>query len=115
MSMYETINEETNVVEETPVEETVYPEAPAAYELPEESYDEGVPVEVVIGLGAAAGLIGLAVAKKDKIADFFGGLKQKRLDKLAKKLEAQGYAVYAPAVVAEAEEEPVDEDEAESE
>lgn len=114
MSMYEIINEETNEVMETPVEETTYPEAPATYELPEESYDEGIPVEVVIGLGAAAGLIGLAVAKKDQIAGFFGGLKQKRLDKLAKKLEAQGYEVHAPAEICEAEEEPVDEDEAES-
>lgn len=98
MSMYETnINEETTMVAETPVEETgLYPVDPAAYEQSEGYFEEGVPMEAVIGLGIGAALIGAAVVNKDKIAGFFGGLKKKRLDKLAKKLEDSGYAVFEP-------------------
>lgn len=111
MSMYDTnINEETPVVMETPIEEThdLYPADPAAYEQSEGYFEEGVPVEAVIGLGIAAALTGAAVANKDKIKGFFGGLKKKRLDKLAKKLANQGYEVYGPDVIVE--EEPVAEE-----
>lgn len=114
MSMYETnINEETTMVAETPVEETgLYPVEAAAYEQ-SEHFEEGVPVEAVIGLGIAAAAVGAVVANKDKIANFFGGLKKKRLDKLAKKLADQGYEVYGPAEIVEeapaAEEAPAEE------
>lgn len=109
MSNYETnINEETTMVAETPVEETgLYPVEAAAYEQSEAVFEEGVPVEAVIGLGIGAALIGVAVANKDKIAGFFGGLKKKRLDKLAKKLADQGYEVYGPDKIVE--EEPAEE------
>ena len=105
MSMYETdITEETTMVAETPVEETgLYPVDPAAYEQSEGVFEDGVPVEAVIGLGIGAALIGAAVANKDKIKGFFGGLKQKRLDKLAKKLADQGYEVYGPDEIVEEE------------
>lgn len=109
MSNYETINnEETTMVAETPVEETgLYPVEPAAYEQSEGYFDEGVPVEAVIGLGIGAALIGAAVANKDKIAGFFENRKKKRLDKLAKKLADQGYEVHGPAEIVE--EEPAEE------
>lgn len=106
MSMYETnINEETNVVTETPIEETgyQYPVEAAAYEQSEAHFEDGVPVEAVIGLGIAAAAVGAVVANKDKIKGFFGDLKKKRLDKLAKKLSDKGYEVYGPAEVVEAE------------
>lgn len=116
MSNYETnINEETTMVADTPVEETnyLYPVDPAACEQSEGVFEDGVPVEAVIGLGIGAALIGAAVANKDKIKGFFGGLKQKRLNKLAKKLTDQGYEVYGPAEIVEeepvAEEAPVEE------
>jgi hypothetical protein len=103
--MYETNHEETTMVAETPVEETnyQYPAEAAAYEQSEAYFEEGVPVEAVIGLGIGAAVIGAVVANKDKIANFFGGLKQKRLDKLAKKLTDQGYEVHGPTEIVEEE------------
>ncbi len=110
MSMYETNHEETTMVAETPVEETgLYPVDPAAYEQSEGYFEEGVPVEAVIGLGIAAAAAGAVIANKDKIKGFFGGLKKKRLDKLAKKLANQGYEVHGPAEIVE--EEPAAEEE----
>lgn len=110
------INEEIkNEVYVAPAEEDRYlvPEEPAAYEQSEPAYEEGIPVEALVGTVIVAGAIGAVIANKDKIKGFFGGLKQKRLDKLAKKLANHGYEIYGPetcAIDAEYEEIPEEEE-----